>query len=213
MRLVIVAATGGIGRHLLSQALTTGHDVTAVVRDPAKLPTTTGIRTVACDLTAPDPAALQEAVGPRRRGDAGNTAAGTRAITDAMKQTQCRRILVVSAAPVSTTPSPGRPHPPRRDPGEGFIMRYIGSPLTKRALGDHLADLALMEDTLRASGLDWTSLRPPRLTNGPRTGTYRTAKGRNLPGGIRISRADVADYMLRAINDSDTVKQAVGIAR
>jgi NAD(P)H-binding len=53
-----------------------------------------------------------------------------------------------------------------------------------------------MEDLLHESGLDWTIVRPPRLSNGPRTDTYRTAYGQNLPGGFRVSRADVADLKL-----------------
>jgi uncharacterized protein YbjT (DUF2867 family) len=222
MRLVIVAATGGIGRHLLSQAHSAGHDITAVVRSPEKLPTTSGIRVVTSDLTHPDPAALEKAVdgadavlsafGPRTRSDAGITAAGTQAITEAMKHTQCRRIIVVSAAPVATTPSPGRPNPPRHDPADGFLMRCIGSPLAKRILRKHFADLAFMEDNLRVSGLDWTSVRPPRLTDKSVTGTYSTVIGHNPPGGHLVSRADVAHYMLRVISDERTVGHAVGIA-
>src|SRR5690242_9848331 len=120
MKLTIVAATGGIGRHLLDQALAAGHDVTAVVRDPARL--SREVRAVAVDLTDPDPAALESAVsgadavlsglGPRSRADAGVTARGTRAVVDAMHATGVRRIVAVSAAPVGTVPSPGRPNPP-----------------------------------------------------------------------------------------------------
>jgi uncharacterized protein YbjT (DUF2867 family) len=77
---------------------------------------------------------------------------------------------------------------------------------------EHYADLALMEDILRDSGLDWTIVRPPRLSNKPRTGIYRTAYGHNLPGGWIVPRADVAHYMLRAAGDPDAVKQIVGIA-
>ncbi|MBY8877861.1 NAD(P)-dependent oxidoreductase [Actinacidiphila acidipaludis] len=220
MRLTIFAATGGIGTHLLDQALTAGHDVTAVVRDPARL--TREVRTVTADLAAPDPAALRVAVdgadavlsalGPRSRADAGVTAAGTRAIVEAMRATGTRRIVVVSAAPVSTTPSPGRPNPPRRDPGEGPVLRYVGTPLVKRVLSRHYADLAVMEDLLRDSGLEWTSVRPPKLNDKPLSGAYRVAHGQNLRGGVSVSRADVAHFMLRALDESGTVRQAVGIA-
>ena len=64
---------------------------------------------------------------------------------------------------------------------------------------ERYADLARMEDVLRASDLDWTIFRPPRLTNGRLTGAYRTAVGRNLRGGALISRADVAHAMLAAV--------------
>jgi uncharacterized protein YbjT (DUF2867 family) len=71
--------------------------------------------------------------------------------------------------------------------------------MVKRVLRDHYADLATMEDEVRASRLDWTIIRPPQLTDKALTGTYRTAYGQNLRGGTKISRADVADLMLRSL--------------
>lgn len=149
MKITIIAATGGIGRHLVEQCLDRGHDVTAVVRSPAKL--TRPVRAVTVDLMAPDPAALAGAVegtdavlsayGPRSRADFGITASGTRAVIEAMQAAAARRLLVVSAAPVLTTPSPGRPYPPDRDEAEGPAMRHLMGPMLKHFLGPHLADL------------------------------------------------------------------------
>ena len=129
-----------------------------------------------------------------------------------MKATGVRRIVVVSAAPIGTVPSPGRPDPPKHDPGDGFFMRHLFSPMTKAALRKHYADLAKMEDVLRDSALDWTVVRPPRLTDKPLTGTYRVAYGQNLLRGLFISRADVAQFMLRVLDRPDTIRQAIGIA-
>jgi hypothetical protein len=129
-----------------------------------------------------------------------------------MQATGVRRIVVVSAAPVGTVPSPARPNPPRHDPGDGFFMRHLLSPLGKAALRKHFADLARMEDVLRDSGLDWTVVRPPRLTDKPLTGSYRTAYGRNLRGGVLVSRADVAHLMLRVLHQPETIEQVIGIA-
>ena len=220
MKLTIFAATGGVGRHALDQALAAGHDVTAVVRRPGAL--SGQVRTVTADLAAADSAVLESAVagadavlsglGPRSRADAGIASRGTRAIVEAMRATGVRRIVVVSAAPIATVPSPGRPNPPRHDPGDGFVMRNLLSPLTKAALRAHYADLALMEDVLRDSGLDWTVLRPPRLTDKPPTGAYRTAYGRNLRRGLLVARADVADLMLRVLGQPETIGQAIGVA-
>jgi putative NADH-flavin reductase len=220
MKLTIFGATGGIGRHALDQALAAGHDVTAVVRRPGTLPGQ--VRTVTADLAAADPAVLESAVagadavlsglGPRSKADAGIASRGTRAIVEAMRATGVRRIVVVSAAPIGTVPSPGRPNPPRHDPGEGFFMRNLLGPLAKAAFRAHYADLALMEDILRDSGLDWTVVRPPRLTDKPLTGAYRTAYGRNLRGGVFVSRADVADLMLRVLEQPGTIGQAIGVA-
>jgi putative NADH-flavin reductase len=220
MKLTIFAATGGIGRHLLEQAVAAGHDVTAVVRNPKML--YRAVQTVTADLMSADPATLESAVkgagavlsglGPRSNADTGVARQGTRVIIRAMRATAVRRIVVVSAAPIGTVPSPGRPNPPKYDPGDGFFMRHLFGPLTKAALRKHYADLARMEDDLRHSELDWTVVRPPRLTDKPPTGTYRTAYGQNLRGGMFISRADVAHHMLRVLDEPDTVRQVIGIA-
>jgi uncharacterized protein YbjT (DUF2867 family) len=224
MRLTIFAATGGVGTHLLGQALAAGHEVTAVVRNPGKLADHAGqeVRVVTADLSAPDPAALKLAVegadavlsgfGPHGQADAGHTGTGTRAIADAMAAGGVRRIVAVSAAPVSTTPSPGRPSPPRHDPGDSPAMRYVAAPLGRLFLGKVFADLAVMEDVLRDSDLDWTVVRPPRLTDKPLTRTYRTAVDSNLKGGSTVPRADVAHLMLRCLDDPATIHHALGVA-
>ncbi len=219
MKLTIIAATGGVGRELLEQAVAAGHDVTAVVRNPAKL--SRQVHSVTADLTAPDPAALESAVagaeavlsglGPHSNADAGIASQGTQAIVAAMKTTGARRIVAVSASPVSTTPAPGRPNPPRHDPGDGFFMRHLGSRFARTVFGKVYADLARMEDILAGSGLDWTVVRPPRLTGKPLTGTYRTAYGQNLRGGTSVPRADVAHLMLRVLGQPQTIHQAIGI--
>jgi uncharacterized protein YbjT (DUF2867 family) len=222
MKIVIFAATGGIGRLLLAQATAAGHEVTAVVRRPEALPPSL-LRAVTADLATADPEALVPAVagadavlsalGGRSRRDTGVAAHGTEAITAAMQASGVARIVVVSAAPIGTMPSPARPRPPRHDPGDGPLTRYLLGPAVKAALRGHYADLARMEDVLRASSLDWTIVRPPRLTDGPLTATYRTAYGRNLRGGTTVSRQDVANYMLRAVDEPASVHQTVGIAR
>ena len=220
MKLTVFGATGGIGRQVLEQAIAAGHDVTAVVRDPKKLPK--GVRVVTADMAAPDQAALESAVngadavlsciGPRSASEAGIASQGTRAIVQAMKATGVLRLVVVSAAPIGTVPSPGRPTPPKYDPGDGFFMRNVFAPLTVAALRGRYSDLALMEDILRDSGLNWTAVRPPRLTDKPMTGRYRTAYGQNLRRGLFISRADVAHLMLGVLKQPAAIHQVVGIA-
>ncbi|WP_042364047.1 NAD(P)-dependent oxidoreductase [Streptacidiphilus neutrinimicus] len=222
MKLTIVAATGGIGRQLLAQALTAGHEVTAVVRNPARLDVE--VDAVAVDLSAPDGQAdaLRSAVagadavlsglGARTKADHGVASRGTRALIEAMTAVGSERLVVVSAAPIGTVPSPARPHPSRHDEGDGFFMRHLLSPAVKRVFRDHYADLAAMEDELRASGLSWTAVRPPQLNDMPHTGHYRTALGHNLRGGTKISRADVADLMLRTLSMPETERAVVGVA-
>ncbi len=220
MELTVIAATGGVGRLIVEQAIAAGHHVTAVARHPERLDL--DIRTVPVDFDDPDHDALRSAVqgadavlsglGARRVSELGIASRGTEAIVAAMQSAGTRRIIVVSAAPVATTPSPGRTNPPKRDPGEGFFTRNLAMPMIKIVLRKVYTDLALMEDALRVSGLDWTAMRPPRLTNKPRTGVYRTAYGENLRGGLTVGRADVADAMLRAITDTKSYGTTLGVA-
>ncbi|NUR70734.1 MAG: NAD(P)H-binding protein [Hamadaea sp.] len=221
MKLTIIAATGGIGRHLVEQAVAAGHEVTAVARRPRDLPA--GVRTVAVDFEHPDPAALRTAVrdadavlsglGPRDpKKDAGITSRGTRAIVDAMAAEGVRRIVIVSAAPVGPVPVPGQRVLPKHDPGDGFFMRHLGIRIARTLFGPHYADLAATEQILRDSSLEWTVSRPPKLTDKALTGHYRTALNRNIRSGFSISRADVAHHMLQLLGEPETVRQVVGVA-
>jgi putative NADH-flavin reductase len=223
MKLAIMAATGGVGQELLRQALAAGHDVTAVVRNPAKLPADLReARIVTADLGAPQPAVLEAAIagtdavvsglGPASNSSAGIAASGTRAIAAAMDATAVKRLVVISAAPVGTVPSPGRPTPPKHDPGDGFFMRHLGAPFARAAFGKVYTDLAAMEDLLRDSDLDWTVIRPPKLTSKPLTGHYRTATGQNVRGGFSVPRADVAHLMLAVLSQPGTIGEIIGIA-
>ena len=220
MRLTIVAASGGTGRHVLHQAMAAGHDVTAVVRNPAKLDA--DVRTVTQDLTDPDPGELRRAVdgadavvsclGPRTTREAGIAAAGTKAIVSAMDAAGVRRLVVISSESMTTIPSPGRPNPPKHDPGEGFVLRYVIGPFARNiVLRKHYEDLGRMEDLVRASGLDWTIARPALLVEKPATatGTYRTAVDRKPRGGFKIARADVAHFMLDTLRRPETIGQAI----
>jgi putative NADH-flavin reductase len=220
MRLTIVAATGGIGQQLLRQAIAAGHDVTAVVRSPGKV--TEPVRVVQADLARPDAGVLADAVkgadailsglGARTNAESGVAWRGTSALVDAARTTGVRRLVVVSAAPIGTVASPERPAPPRNDPGDGFFMRYLGAPFARTAFRSHYADLARMEDVIRDSDLDWTISRPPKLTDKPLTGQYRTALDRNIRGGFSISRADVAHQMLLCLQMPETIRRTVGLA-
>ena len=220
MKLALLGATGGVGREVLSQAVAAGHLVTAVVRNPAKLPAHVGV--VRQDLATPDAdvlaAAMRDvdavisAVGPHPAVQAGIVAPATAAITHAMGGAGVRRLVVISASPVGVVPSTHRPQPPRYDPGDDLLMRYLLSPLIRRIFGRHYIDLAAMEDLLNDGSLDWTAIRPPRLTTGPLTGTYRTAIDRNVRHGLTISRPDVAHLMLTVLQQPETIRHAVGVA-
>ncbi|HEX3646773.1 MAG TPA: NAD(P)H-binding protein [Pseudonocardiaceae bacterium] len=216
-----MAATGGVGSQLLRQAMRAGHEVTVVVRDPRRLPDLP-VRVVVQDLSVPDQAGLVSSLdgadavlsglGARSGAQAGVVSRGTRALVQAMGTTGVGRIVVVSAASVGTVPSPGRPDPPRHNPGDGLFMRHLAAPLAKAAFRRHYVDLALMEDILRDSDREWTVIRPPRLLNGRLTRKYRTACERNVRAGMFISRADLAHYMLDVLDRRETVGRTIGIA-
>ncbi|MER5790068.1 NAD(P)-binding oxidoreductase [Streptomyces sp. NPDC001980] len=208
MNLTVFGATGGIGRELVRQALASGHRVTAVVRDPARLTVTgTGLEVVRADLTDPEvirPAltgrdAVLSGLGPRGRGDAGVAARLTRTVLAAMEAEAVRRLVVVSAAPVGP------------EPDDGLLDRTMRG-LVSTVLKPVYDDLREMEAELSRSGTDWTSVRPPRLQDKPLTGTYRTVVGGFPRKGHFIARADVAHAMLAMIEDTGTVKQGVGVA-
>jgi putative NADH-flavin reductase len=210
MRLTIFGASGKTGRHLIEQALEAGHTVTAVVRDPARLPVRHDrLEVVTADVG--DPAAIGPAVavadavisalGPRPpRNRSSIMSAATASILHAMRAAGTSRVVVVSAAPVASD-----------DHGTTLPYRLLLAPLLRALLRGMYADMAVMEDTIKRSGTDWTILRPPWLSDGPRTGTWRQAKDSNLRGGSRISRADLADALLASLHDPDTVKATITI--
>jgi putative NADH-flavin reductase len=210
MKLTIFGATGATGTSLTGQALAAGHEVTAVVRDPARLaiPAHQWLRIVTADVMNPaaiSPAiagadAVLSALGPHGSGRTAISQDSARSIIEAMQKTGARRLLTVSGSVVT-------------DAGEGPVMRYLLKPLTRRTFLRHVcADMRAAEDEIHTSHLDWTILRPPRLTAKPAGGTYRTAIDRNLPRGYTISRADRAACMLTLLNDPTTVHRHVSIA-
>src|SRR5436190_12082405 len=194
MKLTILGATGATGTRLVEQALAAGHEVTAVVRDPARLavPAQQRLRTVTADVMDPasiTPAvagadAVISAVGPRGTGPTTVIQDSVRSIIQAMQKTGTRRLLEVSGSIAD-------------DKGESPYLRYLLKPIARRTFLRHVcADMRIGEDEIRDSNLDWTIFRPPSLTGKPATGTYRTAIDRNLPHGFTISRADLAACML-----------------
>ncbi|MFD0905624.1 NAD(P)-dependent oxidoreductase [Actinomadura sediminis] len=218
MKLTIFAATGGTGRILVDLALAEGHDVTAVARRPRDLPG--DVRTVRADmLDDPDlrPAlegadAVFSCLGARNKAEARarTCARGTEAVIRGMQATGARRLVVISSESMTVVPSPERPHPPRHDPGEGFLLRYVvGPPARRYFLREHYADLGVMEDAVRGSGLDWTIARPALLVDRPARGRYRTAADRKPKGGFRIARADFAAFLLGCVTRDETIGQAI----
>ncbi|MGC5343254.1 NAD(P)-dependent oxidoreductase [Streptomyces sp. DT24] len=210
MRLTVFGATGGIGQEIVRQAVASGHEVTAVVRDPARLPVPLSAVKVHAVERLDDPDAVREAVagreavlsglGARSRKDHGVAQRLTGTVLGAMEAEKVRRLVVVSAAPLGGSA------------GDPVLDRAVRK-LLRLFLKDVYADLARMEADLADSGTDWTVVRPPKLTDGPLTGVYRKVTGGNPRAGRTISRADVAHAMLALADDPAAVRRAVGVAR
>jgi len=195
----IFGASRGIGRLAVTQALSAGYAVTAVARDGEALRGEhPEIRIVSGDVTqrATVDRALQDtdavicALGAPARSRSQVRAEGTQAIVAGMKRRGIRRITAVSVLGAAEM----RTHLP-------FLYRYIIFPLyLERAVRDHERQEAI----LAASGLDWTIVRPPNLTDGPLTRDYASGFEAELGGlSLTISRADVADLLVTALESPD----------
>ncbi|MGC7096968.1 NAD(P)-dependent oxidoreductase [Amycolatopsis lurida] len=206
MKITLFGATGATGQHVVEQALSAGHQVTAVVRDPSKL---RGTELTVVEADTMDPAAIEPAVSGA---DAVISALGTRngrgpticadgatSIVRAMTAAGTRRLVVVSAAGLAKD-------------NDGPLTRVLVKPIVQRMLRHPFADMRRMEELVRAGDLDWTIIRPPMLTEGPR-GPYRTAVDTGVRGGMRISRANLAHAILLATPDEKTIGKVLTVAR
>jgi putative NADH-flavin reductase len=206
MRLFVLGATGGIGQELINQALERQHHVTAFVRSPQKLgfprDGLTVIQGDVLDAEAMSAAlaghdAVLSMVGPPGPGRASITSDCAKATVTAMRAKGVRRLLVVGVAVLFDD--------------AGFLARV----LRKTLLNNVANDSAEMERIVEASHLDWTIVRPPRLTNGPRTERYGIDDDhlpRGAGGAAIVSRADVAHFLLDEAEQRAHVQRVVGIA-
>ncbi len=206
MKIVVLGASGRTGREVVTQAVDAGLDVTAVVREGSAAPSggATVVRAELGDTVRLTEAvrgadAVVSALGGRDRRPTTVCTDGARAAVAAMRDAGVRRLLVVSAAGL-----PGD--------GEDLLTRLVVKPIISRVFRHPYADMAGMERLVRESGLEWTIVRPARLTDGPRTGTYRRAIDRHVRGGHTTARADVADELLRDVTDDASVGHMVAIA-
>jgi len=207
VKLLVLGATGGIGLELVKQAIERRHDVTAFVRNPDALAAFgDGVTAVRGDLLSSwdlrhviqGHDAILSGFGPRvpvAESDRDLLTRFASALIDAAKHTTLRRVLVVSVA---------------------FLFRNALVPpaylLGKLFFPNVVRDAANMEEQIVRSELDWTLVRPPQLTDGAQTGNYRFQVDRLPLLGLKISRADVADYMFRALNDKSTVGKIIGVS-
>src|SRR5450631_624358 len=182
LRLFILGATGRVGQALVDQGLQRGHQISAFVRSPETLgPARAGLTVLRGDprssselssvLAGHD--AVLSALGPLGLGPTTIHRDAARSTVTAMQAARAARLLVVSAAML-------------------FANAGIAAALLRKTLLRNVAeDCAAMENVVLASDIDWTIVRPPRLTNGPLTGRYALAVDRMPRGSVSVSRADV----------------------
>ncbi len=211
MKLVIFGANGRTGQLLVAGALERGHEVTAFARTPEDLGDLAArcARVVRGDVVdrvmvaeaVSGQEAVVYAVGPGPGESAAITADGALRVVRVMQKYRLRRLIVLSAAGVA----PDEDETPR-----SFLSRIFRTrPQIERV---DPADVRRMEVTVRQSELDWTLVRPSRLTDGPATRSYRAGPGHALPDARPISRTDVASYVLDQLETDLNVQHAVALS-
>lgn len=208
MNLLVVGAAGRTGRHIVDQALASGHLVTAFVRQPEgfglhneRLTVTKGDVLDAGSVTSAMERvdAVLSALGVKDRGPTTVFSAGMTNVLTAMKAREVRRVVAISTAGLEP------------DVEMSLAQRLVANMIVARIFRNLYRDQAQMEEVLEGSDTDWTVVRAPMLTDKPATGKYRVATGR-LSRPERIGRADLAAYMVSCLNDPQTYHKKVMIS-
>jgi putative NADH-flavin reductase len=207
MNLLILGATGGVGRHLVQLALSRGHRVTTLLRPEREVALPDGVRVVRGTLSDPDALsaaltgapfgkvdAVLSSVGQQRRHPANPwsrsisppdlTSVMAHHLVAALGSAGVRRLIAVSAAGVGDSAT-----------RLNLTMRFF---LATTVIGQAYRDLGLMESVFSQSTLDWLAPRPTRLKDGPASGKPRVTDAFGTFSAIR--RADVAAWMLDALD-------------
>ena len=207
-RILVVGATGGTGREVVLQALAAGHDVTALARTATRLPIEhPKLRTI--DGALPQDAALLS-----------NAMAGQDVVISALgrgRSLASQRLIEQSVPAVLRAM---RAHGVRRliftsAIGVGDAVRdvpFLPALFARTLLRGLYADKIIGEGMVRESGLDWTIAQPAGLTDGIRTERYQAAERLALSGVPKISRADVAHFLLAQIEDRTNIGKTLVLA-
>ncbi|MEL6345930.1 MAG: SDR family oxidoreductase [Myxococcota bacterium] len=206
--IIVFGATGGTGRHAVTQALADGHDVTAFVRTPSKLdlqhPRLTIVQGDVMDTDAVSEAirgkdAVLCCIGAPPSSKAQIRARGTASIIAGMRRTGVTRLICQSSHGIAETAAE-----------LPWLMRWVIVPFyLKPVFADHEAQ----ETVVRGSGLRWTLVRPPHLHDGARAAAIRHSPDFDPQTmTMKIARADVAGFMVRAAVEPAYVQQTVVVA-
>jgi uncharacterized protein YbjT (DUF2867 family) len=203
MRLLVIGATGALGREVVSQALDRGQRTAALVRKPAEAALPDSVELVEGDVR--NPASLQAAVGgrdavicalgtPSPRRPSTLLKDGTANLVNAMSRDGVRQLVCVTVLGTGSSAANG-----------SFVYRHV----ILRVLAPMMPDKQAQEDVIRASELDWTIVRPPRFVGGsPRGGVRMIREGGNGRVG-RVARPDLARFLLDCASEPRYVREAV----
>jgi putative NADH-flavin reductase len=207
MRLIIFGSTGSIGQQLVLQALSLGHTVTAFARSKSKLQDIDHDHLTIYEGDVLDPASVEKAVkghdavlcalGAGRKGCVRSE--GTRNIIRAMEKAGVKRLICEST--LGAGDSKGNLN---------FFWKYI---MFGWFLKEAYADHELQEKYVKASALDWTIVRPAAFTDGKATGNYQHGFSSNDKSlKLKISRADVAMFMLMQLTTNEYMRKTPGLS-
>ena len=209
MQITLLGATGLTGQQVLRQALEAGHDVTVLVRDPARLPqrdeprvtVVTGDATNADDVKRAihGSRAVISALGPGRDLKSPFPVLSAEAMLSAMADNPGARVVWMSSLGAGDT---------------ARLQSVVQAAAARLLLGDLMANKGMADKRITASGLDATIVLPVKLTEGPRTRDYKTFDADHHVGrvGGRVSRADVADAMLKAATSAQQPGRRIIVA-
>jgi len=211
MRVAIFGASGATGVLLTERCLAAGYEVTALLRTPERSAFRDRVRVV--EGTAFDATAVRRtvegadvvlsALGARSLGKEDVLERAVPLIVEAMRQTGVRRIIALGSAGALDDSLDKQPAWRR-----WLVQKIVYNTFLKWPVASQIAQWK----TLSASGLDWTMVMPPMLTNGKGRGKFRV-DGEALPrGGMRIAREDVADFMMRQIAGREWVGKGAYVA-
>jgi len=204
MRIIIFGASGKTGHELVKQALAQGHQVTAFVRNPSNLK----IANENLQVFQGDATNYQSVESAVKGHDAVFSALGAASpfkydqsvveavsnIVKAMEANGIMRLIYMSAINVAES---------RRN--AGLLIRILGTTLLRTETAGHEA----REKIIRQSPLEWTTVRSAKLSDGKFTGKYRSGEDIRAKGiAASISRADVADFLLRQLTDLRYLRKA-----
>jgi len=208
VNVVVFGATGDTGRWITDRAVQAGHEVTAFVRDPGRMPVVHDrvkvVRGDVLDAASVDGAvagqnAVLSALGSSARNPAPVLSTGVRHILDAMERHHVRRIVALSAAGALGESA-------------GFLFGNLGLRIFRMWLPEVYGAHRKMLEELQRRGVDWIAVRAVLLTNAPPKGRYRVAIEGIPRWGFRISRPDVAEFMVRQMTSDEFVRKMPAIA-